>query len=230
VNAAWLSYQQNSATVIAPISGTITNLSLTPGTAVSNTNPSSNSTTTNSYGSIILDNSQVKVSVSVSEVDVTKIKVGQKATLTLDAFPEKTFTGHVDNINTTGTVSSGVTTYPTTISFDSAVPGIYPNMAVSATIITNVKSDVILVPTAALTTNNGSSTVRVLKNGQVQSVDVTIGDSNDTQTEITSGINEGDTVVTGQTSSTTTRSGGTGNSIFSGTRGGFGGGGRPGGG
>jgi multidrug efflux pump subunit AcrA (membrane-fusion protein) len=69
-------------------------------------------------------------------------------------------------------------------------------MAVNAKIITNVKDNVLLVPSTAVQTTNGQSTVRILKNGQLQTVAVTTGDSNDTDTEIMSGLSEGDTVVT----------------------------------
>jgi len=70
---------------------------------------------------------------------------------------------------------------------------IYPNMAVDASIITTVKDNIVLVPNAAVQ----GSTLRVMKNGKLTSVDVTVGLSNDTQTEIVSGVSDGDTVVTG---------------------------------
>jgi HlyD family secretion protein len=134
-------------------------------------------------------------------MDITKIKVGQKATMTLDAYPNKTFTGKVTTINTNGSVSSNVTTYPTTISFDDTDTVIYPNMAVGAQIITDIKDGILLVPSSAITGTGDSATVKVLKSGKVQQIPVITGSSNDTQTEITSGLNEGDTIIT-STSST----------------------------
>jgi len=114
-----------------------------------------------------------------------------------------------------------------TIGLDTALNNIYPNMAVNATIITNVKDNVLVVPSGAIQTSGGQSTIRVLKNDQIQTVDVVTGDSSDTQTEISSGLNEGETVVTGTVKTGTGTSGGTtGNSPFSGGFGrGFGGGG-----
>lgn len=97
-------------------------------------------------------------------------------------------------------------------------------MSASASIITNVKPDVLLVPNAAVQTLNGQSTVRVMKNGKVVPVPVEIGQSSDTQTEITSGLSEGEEVVTSisggarSTSSTST------SPFGAGLRGGFGGG------
>jgi hypothetical protein len=102
-------------------------------------------------------------------------------------------------------------------------------MAVTATIITSVKNDVLVVPNSAVQTLNGTSTVRVLKNGQATPVDVEIGNTSDTQTEIVSGLSEGDQVIIGTTiqaaggkTGSTSPFGGTG---FGGARavGGFGG-------
>lgn len=223
LSSAWLSYAQTSATITSPISGTVSNLTLTPGTSISGGTTSTNtSTTSQSYGSIVLPGANPQTVVNVSQIDVTKVAVGQKATLILDAFPDKTFTGKITAINTNGSISSGVTSYPVTITFDTGMQTMYPNMAVSATIITGVKDNVLLVPSGAVQTSNGQSTVRMMNNGQVTSVPVEIGQSNDTQTEIVSGISEGDTVVIGQTTSSATTTQ-TATSPFGNTRGGFGG-------
>jgi len=236
VNSAWLSYIQLSSNITAPASGTISGLTLTPGlpitsnssTSSNSSNGSSNSNSSSVLGTITINQGQPQVSVNLTEIDVIKVTPGQKVTLTLDAFPGKTFTGKVLTVNTNGSVSSGVTTYPTTIGFDSALSNIYPNMAVNAKIITNVKNNVILVPLAAVQTVNEESQVRIVRNGQVTQVPVEVGDSNDTQSEIISGLNEGDTVVTGSMSTNGTRTGGQGATSpfgsFGGTRGGGAGG------
>lgn len=234
LTSAWLSYSLTSSTIVAPVSGTIANISITEGSRLSNSSSSSsdnsNSASAQAIGTIDTGVSKTTATVSLTEIDIVKIKTGQKVTMTLDAFPDKTYTGKVSIINTEGNVSSGVTTYPTTITFDSAPENIYPNMAVNATIITSVKNDVLIVPTTAVQTSNGTSTVRVLKNGQATPIDVEIGDTSDTQTEIVSGLSEGDQVIIGTTiqgastgTGTTSPFGGTG---FGGARavGGFGGG------
>ena len=77
-------------------------------------------------------------------------------------------------------------------------------MGVDAKIITDVKDTVILVPNAAVKTTNGQKTVTVLKNGVATPLEVTTGSANDSETEITSGISEGDVVVTATTNSGTT--------------------------
>ena len=226
-----LSYQQASSTITAPATGTIDNLNLSTGVAVTAANNSSTSiTASQTVGNIVVGQQVLQASVNLSEIDATKVTAGQEVTLTLDAFPGKTFTGKVVAVDTNGVVSSGVTTYPATIALDSTTANIYLNMAVTATIITKIRDGVILVPSAAVQTISGHSSVRILKNGQIQNVSVTVGDSSDTQTEIDSGINVGDTVVTAVITPTTGTSGTTGTSPFSGTglgglRGGGGGGG-----
>lgn len=223
LSSAWANYQQTSPTIYAPISGTISGLSFQEGSVLTAQTSSTGTSTSQRIANIKTDASPVAV-VNVNEVDVPKVVVGDKVTMTMDAFPNQTFTGKIVSIDTTGVVSSGVTTYPAYISFDSAIDGIYPNMAVDASIITAVKDNIVMVPNAAIvTTTNGGSTVRIMKNGTVSSVDVTTGASNDTDTEIVSGVSDGDTVVTG---STTTGTSTTATSPFSALGGrGFGGGG-----
>lgn len=224
LQSAKLSYLLASPTVYAPISGTVSAISLTPGMILNPTSTAANSTNSSNKIAIVKTNTTPAITVNLTEIDVPKIKVGDQATITLDAFPDKTFTGKVIAIDTAGTVSSNVVNYPTTIQLDSDVAEILSNMSATANIISDVKNDVILVPNAAVQTSNGQSTVRVLKNGQPASVNVEVGESNDSQTEIVSGINEGDTVVTGTSSSSTSRSSSTSGSVFGGGNRGFGGG------
>jgi multidrug efflux pump subunit AcrA (membrane-fusion protein) len=230
LTSAWYNYQLLSSTITAPAAGSISNLTIAEGlpiTISSTSNNNSSSVTTQAVGTITLGQGSVQALVSLSEVDAPKVAPGNKVTLTLTAFPGKTYTGKVLIVNTNGAVSSGVTTYPAVIAFDTTEKTMYPNMAVDANIITSVKDDVILVPTAAVQTQNGASTVRTLVNGKLTNVDVVPGGANDTETEIISGINEGDTVVTSVTNTSRATQTSTGTSPFSafGGRGGFGGGG-----
>jgi macrolide-specific efflux system membrane fusion protein len=203
LNAAWLAYQQASPIIYAPISGTVTGLSLQPGTVLVAQANTSGTATAQKIASI-RTNAAAQLSVNITEVDITKIKIGDKATVTLDALPGKTYTGKVVSIDTIGMISSGVTNYPAVIGLDTEVPAILPNMAVNVQIITKVLDNVILVPNAAVQTTNGQTTVRVMRNGQVAGVEVEVAGSNETQTGLASGINEGEVVVTSALSSTRT--------------------------
>ncbi|MBI4064937.1 efflux RND transporter periplasmic adaptor subunit [Candidatus Gottesmanbacteria bacterium] len=198
VGSAWASYQQSSPTIYAPISGVISGLSLQIGSVLTSQTSSTGTSTSQRIANIKTTAAPVAV-VNLSEIDVPKVQLGDKVTLTMDAFSGQTFTGKIVSIDTTGTVSSGVTTYPAYIQFDTEVNDMYPNMGVDGKIITDVKDNVIIVPNSAIKMTNGQTTVSIMKNRKVSSVDVTTGAASDSETEIVSGINEGDVVVTGST-------------------------------
>lgn len=227
-SAAWLSYQQTQPIIIAPISGTVADISLVQGAVIANNSSSTTSSTSSSGSSqkvaTIKTAGTPTVTVNLSEIDIPKIKIGNKATITFDALPGKTFTGRVYAIDTTGAVSSGVTTYPVALGLDTAIDAIYPNMSASANIITATKDNVLIVPLSAVQTSGTQSTVRLYKNNTPQTTAVETGISSDTQIEITSGVSEGDMVVTSVIS--TASRGATTSPFSSGIRtGGFGGGG-----
>jgi multidrug efflux pump subunit AcrA (membrane-fusion protein) len=129
-----------------------------------------------------------------------------------------------------------VVSYGVTITFDVQNPNLSPGMTASASIVTQVNTDVLLVPNAAVKTDtSGSSYVQVLAApGQTpQNVTVEVGSAGETQTEIKSGVTEGQQVVTqtitaGSASSSSSRSGLSVLGGGGGARGGGGGGFRPG--
>lgn len=203
-----------SPIIYAPISGKITGLSLMKGAVISGT--------TSTVAHVITD-ALPTIAVNLTEIDVPKIKLGNKATITIDALPNKTYTGSVISIDTAGSVSSGVTSYPAVIMFDTSAPEVLGNMSAQASIITNTKTDIIAVPNSAVQTVNGQSTVKIMKDGTAQQIPVETGISSDTLTEIVSGISEGDTIITSSTQATTTKSNSQTTSPFSGI-GGAGGG------
>jgi HlyD family secretion protein len=210
---SWLTYTATSPTLTAPTGGTISNITVTPGMMVDG------ATTPVRFGVIATGTSPL-ASYNVSEIDVAKIQPGKKATITLDSLSGKTFTGKVATVDRIGTTSNGVTNYPVVIQFDTTAPEILPNMATTAHIILDTKDSVLLVPTSAVQTQNDQSTVRILRNGQVETRTVETGLASDTQIEIISGVSEGDQVITSVATQSTSRT--TGNqSVF----GGFGGGG-----
>lgn len=196
LNSAALTLSQTSSTITAPVSGKVTGLTITQGAIITLSSSSSGSTSTSQVLGSVNQQGLVQAQVNLSEIDAVKVTEGQKVTLTMDAFPNQTFTGKVMSINTNGIVSSGVATYPAVIAYDFGTDRMYPNMGVSASIIIKVKDNILLVPSGAVQNQNGQTSVRVLKNGHVQTVQVEAGDSSDTETEIISGISEGDQVIT----------------------------------
>lgn len=218
-NNAAINLQQNSPTITSPFAGKIGNIGLVEGMIMVGGSSQRAATIENETTPII--------QVTLSEIDVPKVKVGQKATITFDSITDKTYTGVVATVDRIGTVSSNVTSYTVNIKLDTKSPDILPNMAATADIVIATKVDVLTAPSSAITTQNGQSVAKVLKNGAEIDVPVEIGISGDSDTEIVSGLTEGETVITGivtssQSSSTTTRSvfstGGFGGAIRSGGR------------
>ncbi len=172
----------------------------------------------------IITNQKI-ATISLNEVDVSKIQTGQKVMITFDALPDLSVAGQVAQINPIGTVSQGVVTYGVQISFDTQDDRVKPGMSMTANIITNVKQDVIIVPNSSIKSQGNTKYVQVLVNGAPQMKIVTTGLSNETDTEITNGINVGDQVITqtisskASTSSTgsTQRVGGFGGGLGGGT-------------
>lgn len=189
VTSAWASYQASAPVVTAPMAGNVGNITIVPGLVLSGTNAQN--------VAVIQSDSLPIATFNISEIDVSSVEPGQKATITLDSIAGKTFAGTVETVDRIGTVTSGVTNYPVIIRFDTKSLELLPNMSATVNIITNQKDNVLLVPAMAVVTQNGQSVVRVLKNNTVTEVPVETGLSSNSQIEITSGVNEGDTVVTG---------------------------------
>jgi len=220
LNNAWLSYQQSSPIITAPVSGKLENITIASGLTIGGQNMASTNGESSSAQivAVIKNEGNPLTSFNFSEIDVTKIKMGQKATLTIDAIGGKTFTGKVVAIDKIGQVVSNVTNYPVLIRFDTSSQDLLPNMAASASVIIETKDNVLFVPSQALQIVNNQTTVRVVKRGQIEPVPVEVGVSGGQGTEITSGLSEGDEVIV-VTLTTGSQQGGT--SPF----GGFGGGG-----
>lgn len=166
--------------------------------------------------------------IALNEIEIAKIKVGQKATLTVDAIDGLALTGKVAEIETVGTVTQGVVNYNVKITFDTQEEQIKPGMSVTVAIITNIKQDVLLVPNSAVKSLNNIHYVEISEDtsavsnssnqllasavnstGIVSAIlpkqqAVEIGLANDSITEITSGLKEGDKVVIRTISPSTT--------------------------
>lgn len=215
VNNAWLAYQAVSPIVVAPMSGIITNITYAEGMTLGGTSDASQRI------AVIRAEGNPLATFNLSEIDVAKVKPGQKATIKLDSLTDKTFTGKVVTVDRVGTVTSGVANYPVVIKFDTEAPEVLPNMSATANIILETKDNVLLVPSSAVRVQGEQNTVRVLKNKKEQTVVVETGLTSDSQTEILSGLSEGDEVITNVVTTTTRQ----GTSVFGGElrMGGFGG-------
>jgi multidrug efflux pump subunit AcrA (membrane-fusion protein) len=125
------------------------------------------------------------------------LRLGQEATITLDAFSDLELTGSVSSISAFAQSQSGVVSYPVSISV--TVPEdvqLLEGMSATATIEVNLASNALLVPDGAIISGTGDrSLVMVMVDGQQQPRMVTVGATDGTQTEVVSGLEEGDVVV-----------------------------------
>lgn len=215
---ARLLYQQTSPVIIAPYTGTISNINIVEGMVITASTNSTTGAVSSQRIATIKNNATPVINVTVSETDVPKIKIGQKATITFDSITDKTFTGVVATVDRIGTTSSNVTSYGVNIKLDTGSDLILPNMAATAGIIIDTATDSLYVPTQSLVTQDGEVKAKTLVNSKEVDVTVETGISSDANTVIKSGLTEGQTVITGTSSSTTKTT--TTKSVFSGIGGG----------
>lgn len=165
----------------------------------------------------------VQLPIAVDELDLTSVKVGQKATVKIDALSGKTFEGEVTQVSSVGTTSNGVTTYDVIVSVKNTEQyDLKYAMTATAQIQIQDKKDILAIPLQALQTKGSKYYVALLKaDGTTEDQhEVQIGIRSTTKVEIASGLSEGDTIVmpTRKTTTTSTNrnpSGGMGGGNFS---------------
>ncbi|WP_326826139.1 efflux RND transporter periplasmic adaptor subunit [Streptosporangium sp. NBC_01756] len=196
----------------------------------------SGSTAKSSTGFVdIADTGKLQLVGNFTESDVTRLKVGQTASIRFDALTGVTATGEVTQIQPTAATSNNVVQYPVTISFTKTPAEVRLGQTATVEVIIDQAENVLAVPSAVVSTAGGRSTVIVLRNGTQVPVQVEVGIKGDTLTEIKSGLGESDQIVRPATTGTTQQGGfpglggglgGGGGGVRGGGGGGFGGGGR----
>ena len=158
----------------------------------------------------IVNLNQFRVDARVDETDVSRLAVGQSATVTVDALPDQRMTAHVAFIGAIPTTSQGVVTYPITLELDPTEVPIRPGMTANVAVEVTRRENVLLVPNRAIRTQGRNRTVEVMVNGKTEQRVVTIGLSNDQYTEVLNGLQEGDVVLIPATTTAAPRVGGPG--------------------
>jgi len=143
----------------------------------------------------IADMSNMQIKALIDETDIGKMKVGQQVLFTVDAQADKTFTGKVTSISRNATTSSNVVYYPVYIRVDAPEDLLFPTMTARVVITVGERNNVVVVPLAAITEENGQKSVEVMVTGKAQSIAVKVGLTDDENMEIISGLNEGDQIV-----------------------------------
>lgn len=188
--------------ITAPISGTVVTKTAKAGDKIEG----------GSTGTLctIYDLSYLEMTMAIDELDIGKVAVGQTVEITADAVEGKTYTGVVTKVSVAGTTTGGITTYPVTVRIDET-DGLLPGMNVDAEIVLEQESGVLAVPSAAvnrgntvLITADSPSAVNALDQEAPEGyvyVEVEVGISDESYTQILSGLQEGDKVAYLPTSS-----------------------------
>jgi len=205
-----------NCSVRAPFDGIIADMNIKKGDSVSS-------------GSTLMTfiSGQKIAEISLNEIDVAKVKAGQKAIINFDAVEDLTITGEIVEVDTLGNSNQGVVNYGIKIAFDLEDERVKPGMSLTVSVITDVKQNVLMISNSAVKTSGNNSYIEIpreeiatellssLSSGialenSPQQQQVEIGISNDTYTEIISGVEEGEYVIirtisssTGQTSQQT---------------------------
>ncbi len=143
----------------------------------------------------LVDTTQLSVQAGFSEVDAANVAVGQPASVTFDALPGNEVAGKVVSVDTTATTVSNVVTYYATVSLSSPDSRLRPGMTATVSVMTGEADNVLAVPSSAVRSFGSAKTVTVVRNGQQVTTPVTTGLVGDTETEITSGLQDGEQVV-----------------------------------
>ncbi len=198
------------ATLKSPIVGTVlainasvgeqvagTGSSGAGGQSTSGTGQTSSSATSSSSNNfmVIGDLSKLQVEASVDQVDIPKIAKDQNITITLDAMSGTEFKGKVVNIDPIANNTQDVITYNIKTSIESPDPKIQLGMTADLKIDLGEHKDALLVPNLAVRSQDGSKVVQKMIDGTPTDVTVEVGLSDEENTEITSGLLEGDEIV-----------------------------------
>jgi len=176
----------NLASITAPFSGTVTEVSAMVGDQVNAGNSAFR----------IDDLSHLLVDVEVPEVDINSIRVGQDVDLTFDAIYDKAYQGRVTSVARVGSTGTGMVNFKVTIEILNPDEQVLPGMTAAVNIVTSRLEDVLTVPNRAVRLVNNQPVVYVLKNNTSTAVEIEIGVSSDTYSEVVSGdLKEGDLVI-----------------------------------
>ncbi len=142
------------------------------------------------------DMTQMFVEVLIPEVDINRVKVGQPVQLTFDAIYSTEYEGRVTQVARVGTTTSGAVNFNVTIEVLNPDEQVLPGMTAAVNIVVSNVKDVLIVPNRAVRLLDGQRVIYLMKNGIPTPVNIEIGSSSDTDSEIISGdAKAGDTVI-----------------------------------
>lgn len=177
----------DQAHILAPFTGTITDVNSKPGDQVNPGTPAFR----------LDDLSHLWVDVEVSEVDINQVQSGQPAILTFDAILAKEYNGEVVEVSPVGTETQGVVNFKVTVELTDADADVRPGMTSAVEIVVSQLDNALLVPNQAVRAEEGKRMVYILgENGELTSIEVTLGASSDRHSQLLEGdLQPGDLIV-----------------------------------
>jgi HlyD family secretion protein len=176
----------DSISLTAPFAGTITEVNTKPGDQVS---PGSIAFRLDKLDRLLVD-------VQVSEVDINSIQAGQPVNLSFDAILDKQYEGVVNQVPTVGDIIQGVVEFNVLVELTDADREVKPGMTAAVNIVVNQLTDTLLVPNSAVRVVDGQHVVYILEDNQLKEVEITLGASSDTQSQVIDGdLKVGDEIV-----------------------------------
>ncbi len=189
--------------IVSPVDGTVVSRNVTQGQTVAA------SFQTPTLFLIATDLKKMEVDTNTSESDIGQIKQGDKATFTVDAYPQRVFKGTVTQVRQSPQTVQNVVTYDVVIGVANQDLALMPGMTASTQIIVDERRDVLRVPDQALryapggpapgAPANAAPRVFVLRAGAPVAVPVTVGLDDGSFSEIVKGdLHPGDAVITAE--------------------------------
>lgn len=176
------------AVIVAPFDGVVADISITEGKEIS--------TATLATPAIsVVDTSEIEMRGFIDEIDIAMVQLGQEANIILDALPDEEVKGSVVFISPVGTIQAGVVSYDTTITLENPVEELRDGMSATAEIVVERRDNVLLIPNTVIQGTLQNPTVVVLVDGQQEERQITLGLSDVFNTEVLSGLEEGEQIV-----------------------------------
>jgi len=182
----------DNATLKAPFAGVISAVNIVVGQ------------TTSGIAIQLIDRDPLRIELSLSENDIVQVAVGDSVDITVDAIRDWQQTGTITAIAPASNTTSGVVGYSARVDFSDSDPRLLVGMTANLTIVTDQRENILIVPNSALLPKGTGRVVQVVgADGQPQEVDVTVGISDGIVSEVLSGLEEGQSIISTPTSRTT---------------------------
>jgi len=176
------------AVIVAPFDGVVADISITEGKEIS-------AAALATPAISLVDTSKIEMRGFIDEIDIAKVQLGQEVNIILDALPDEEVKGSVVFISPVGTIIAGVVSYDTTITLKNPVVELRDGMSATAEVIIERHDDVLSIPNRYIRGTTENPMVVVFVDEQEEEREITLGLTDGINTEILSGLEEGEKVV-----------------------------------